>query len=183
MSKAFIIALKEEVNNIDNINGYPVLFSGIGKINATIGTHELIRMGVSEIINIGSCGSTQHQLGEIIKIGKVCQDIDCSPICEYGITAFEESQPYILLDENSSHTCFTTDYFYDHHQKEKYAPNYINMIESSSVFDMELYAIAKTCLKKNIKLSSYKWVSDDGDFSKWMENCEVSLKKVMTLLT
>jgi len=57
------------------------------------------------------------------------------------------------------------------------------MIQDCSVFDMELFAIAKVCNKNfGIPLSSYKWVSDDGDFSKWQENCELSSKKLIELL-
>jgi len=111
MHTAFIIALKEEVNHVEEINGSKILFSGVGKINAAIGVHELIRQGAKEIINIGSCGSSMHGVGEIIKIGKVFQDIDGSPICAYGHTPFEEDSHSIVLDEQSPHTCFTTDYF------------------------------------------------------------------------
>lgn len=182
MSKAFIVAVKEEVNHQELINGWPVLFCGVGKLNAALGAHELIQRGVDEIINIGSCGSTRHHLGEIIPIGRVFQDIDCSPICAYGHTAFEPGDPFIVLDENSDHTCFSTDYFYDHQQIAKYSDHYLNMINTCSVFDMELFAIAKTCKKFGVKLSAYKWVSDDGDFSKWEENCRLSSQKVMDML-
>lgn len=182
MSKAFIVAVKEEVNHQEFIHGYPVFFCGVGKLNASLGAQELIQRGVNEIINIGSCGSTRHSLGEIIRVGKVFQDIDCSPICAYGHTAFESGEPFILLDPTSEHTCFSTDYFYDHQQLSKYSPAYLHMIRTSSVFDMELFAIAKTCQKYGVKLSAYKWVSDDGDFSKWEENCRISSQKVMDML-
>jgi hypothetical protein len=48
---------------------------------------------------------------------------------------------------------------------------------------MELYPIAKVARKHGIKVSAYKWVSDDGDFSKWMENCRTSFGKVIELLS
>ena len=182
MKKAFLIALPEEVNHAKDLKGHPVFYSGVGKLNACMAAMELAHHGFNEIINIGSCGSTQHSLGEIIKIGKVYQDIDCSPISNYGITPFEEESEYIVLDENAGGSCFSTDYFYDHLQATKYSKHYLNRIENSSVFDMELFAIAKVCRKMGIKLSSYKWVSDDGDFSKWQENCEMSSKKLIDYL-
>lgn len=182
MSKAFLIALPEEVNHASMINGHPVLYSGVGKLNACMAAFELIQKGYTDIINIGSCGSTQHQLGEILKIGTVFQDIDCSPISSYGITPFENHSESIVLDENSNFTCFSTDYFYDHLQHSKYSPGYLNRIKTSSVFDMELYGMAKVCRKFNAKLSSYKWVSDDGDFSKWQENCEKASREVIAML-
>lgn len=183
MSKAFIVALPEELNGIKDIHGFPVMYSGVGKINAAIGAFQLIQQGVTEIINIGSCGSKHHAMGEIVKIGKVYQDIDCTPICEYGLTAFESSGPYIEIDPSSPHTCFTTDYFFDHPQVDKYSSFYLDSIQRCSVLDMELYAIAKVCEKFGVSLSSYKWVSDDGDFSKWQENCEVASHKIIELLT
>jgi adenosylhomocysteine nucleosidase len=182
MKKAFVIALPEEVNHATEIHGCPILYAGVGKLNACMATVELIQKGYREIINIGSCGSTRHQLGEIIKIGKVYQDIDCSPISNYGITPFEEHSESITLDLNSSFSCFSTDYFYDHLQSSKYSPFYLERIKNCSVFDMELYAIAKVCRKYRVMLSSYKWVSDDGDFSKWQENCEKASQKVINML-
>lgn len=182
MSRAFIIALKEEVNHVEEINGSPVFFCGVGKVNAAIGARELVGRGVTEIINIGSCGSTKHKLGEIIKVGRSYQDIDCSPICDYGHTAFEEDAGYLILDPDSDFSCFTTDYFFDHKQIDKYAPRYLEMINGCSVFDMELYAVVKVACKSNIRVSAYKWVSDDGDFSKWQDNCRVSFHRVIEML-
>ncbi len=182
MSRAFIVALREEVSHMEQINGCPIVFSGVGKINAALAAYELISMGHTEIINIGSCGSKKHHLGEIIQVGKVYQDIDATPISPYGLTPFEEESHFIELDDTSAHSCFTTDYFYDHLQMDKYSSSYINMVNSCSVFDMELYGIAKTCKRFGVKLSAYKWVSDDGDFSKWAENCEISAKHVIEML-
>jgi adenosylhomocysteine nucleosidase len=182
MSRAFVIALREEVSHVEQINGCPILFSGVGKINAALAAYDLIHKGFTEIINIGSCGSKKYPLGEIIKVGKVYQDIDATPISPYGLTPFEEESHFIELDSTSDHSCFTTDYFYDHLQLEKYSPAYVEMVKKSSVFDMELYGIAKACKRFNVKLTAYKWVSDDGDFSKWAENCEISSRHVIEML-
>ena len=183
IQKAFLIAIPEEVKGIDNILGSPVHYTGVGKVNAAIGAMELIQRGCTEIINLGSCGSKKHSVGEIIQIGKSYQDIDCSPICRYGLTAFEEEAPYIELDPQHAGTCFSTDYFYHEQYRDKYSPDYLAMIETCSVFDMELYGIAKVCHKFNIKLTAYKWVSDDGDFAQWEENCNLAFHKVEAILS
>jgi adenosylhomocysteine nucleosidase len=109
----------------------------------------------------------------------VYQDIDASPICAYGLTPFEAPELFIQIDPTSEVSCFSTDYFYDHRQMGKYSESYLNMIRSSSVFDMELYAMAKVCRKHGVALSAYKWVSDDGDFAHWLENCKMSLERFM----
>jgi nucleoside phosphorylase len=43
---------------------------------------------------------------------------------------------------------------------------------------MECFSIAKVCKIKNIKFSSYKWVSDDGGFEDWVNNCRLGLKNL-----
>ena len=176
MNKAFIVALKEETKGLENLLGIPVFYCGVGKINSSIKTVDLINDGFSEIINIGSCGSTKFPIGTILKIGKVFQDIDGSPICDYGHTPFEINSESIQLSPDSEITCFTTDYFYDTNQKEKYSSNFLKKIDETSVVDMECFSIAKVCKIKNIKFSSYKWVSDSGGFDEWITNCEIGLK-------
>jgi adenosylhomocysteine nucleosidase len=173
--KCFIAAVKEELGGQTIIEGIPVFYSGVGKVNAAMAAVSVIFQGYKEIINIGSCGSKNHPLGEILKIGRVYQDIDATPLCEYGLTPFEEALPYILLDDKSDVSCFTTDYFYDEKQQNKYADRYLQMVNTSSVFDMELYAIAKACRKHEVRCTSYKWVSDDGNYDHWVDNCKASL--------
>lgn len=178
MKKCIIVAVKDEVNNVTHIDNIPVFYSGLGKLNASICASKVLSLGFNEIINIGSCGSKKHKVGEVIKIGKVYQDIDSSPICEYGITPFEDGEKFIKIGD-SPHTCFTTDYFYDQNQVEKYSKNYLKMIDYCSVFDMESYSIAKVCNLNNISFTSYKWVSDDGDFKDWIENCKIGLNNLL----
>jgi adenosylhomocysteine nucleosidase len=180
--RAFIVALPDEVHNVNELKGIPVFYSGVGKLNAAIKAMELIQRGYSEIINIGSCGSVQHKLGEIIPIGKVYQDIDGRPLCEYGHTPFEENSEFIIIDTTSEYSCFTTDYFYDHKQDAKYSDEYHGRIKTSSVFDMELFGIAKVCQRNNVKLRAFKWVSDDGNFDHWIENCRLSSEKVLEMI-
>ena len=182
MKKAFIIAVPEEVNSIREIHGVPVFYSGVGKLNAALCVADLAREGFTQLINIGSSGSKNHALGELIKIGRVYQDIDCSPICPYGETAFEPDSTVIELDPASPGTCFSTDYFYETAHLGKYAPDYLRMIEQVSVFDMELFGIAKACKRYQIQLSAYKWVSDDGDFSSWQQNCAMAFRRLQELL-
>ena len=169
----FISALEEEIGS-DSVLGRNVLFSGIGKINACLAVFKAKELGYRKIINIGSCGSMNHEVGKVLKIGKVFQDIDCSPLSEYG-TTYLENVSEILFSE-SSYSCFSTDYFYDHNQQEKYSKDYLSKISECSVFDMECYALVKTCKSLDIKFESYKWVSDDGNSENWKDNCKIGLE-------
>jgi nucleoside phosphorylase len=173
MNIAFVVALPEEVDGFNTINGIPIYFTSIGKLNSSLLINKLIYQGIDEIINIGSCGSTKHKVGEILKIGKVFQDIDVTPLFEYGVASKNSEDNFILIDDKSDVTCFSTDYFYDHNQKEKYSKYYINSINKHSIFDMECYSQAFVCNHYNVKYSSYKWVSDDGGYDNWVKNCKV----------
>jgi adenosylhomocysteine nucleosidase len=145
MSRVFIVAVPDEVETQTTILGSPVIFSGVGKINATMAAYRAFSEGYKEVINIGSCGSLRFKAGDIVKVGQVFQDIDATPLQEYGSTPFEASSRQIVLDSDSNITCFTTDYFYDTKQRDKYSKNYLKMIDKCSIFDMECFAIAKVC--------------------------------------
>ena len=180
MSKVFIIALPEEVNYVNWINDDKIIYCGVGKINATIAACDAYKQGYNEIINIGSCGSLKHEPGTIIKVGSVFQDIDIRPLCEYGYT-FNELNKDIIISE-SKMTCFTTDYFIDLSNSNKYSDEYLEMIHECDIFDMECFAIAKVCEIYGMKFTSYKWVSDNGDGSAWEENCKIGFNSVINLL-
>ena len=182
MNRVFIVAVPDEVEVQTTILGSPVIFSGVGKINATMAAYRAFSEGYKEVINIGSCGSLRFKAGDIVKIGQVFQDIDATPLQEYGSTPFEASSRQIVLDSDSNITCFTTDYFYDAKQRDKYSKNYLKMIDKCSIFDMECFAIAKVCKRFNIKFSSYKWISDDGDPHTWKDNCKLGFDKLKKLL-
>jgi adenosylhomocysteine nucleosidase len=179
MSRHILAAIPEELDFKKEIHGIPVTYSGVGKINAALAAMELAQQGVREIINIGSCASSKHGTGEILRIGRVYQDIDASPICDYGLIPFEKPEPFILLNETSDLSCFSTDYFFDQAQIGKYSSHYLERIRSCDAVDMELYGIASACKRKNIKLSAYKWVSDDGDLQQWLDNCMHALYKLI----
>jgi adenosylhomocysteine nucleosidase len=182
MNRVFIVALPDEVHSQTTILGSPVIFSGIGKINASIAAYNAFTSGYKEIINIGSCGSSKYSSGEIIQVGQVFQDIDTRPLAEYGFTPGENPGNQVIIDTKLNTTCFTTDYFYDKDQLHKYSSEYLSMIESCDVFDMECFALAKICRRFNIKFSSYKWVSDDGDASHWKESCHIGFNKVKEII-
>ena len=182
MSRVFIVAVPDEVETQTTILGSPVIFSGVGKINAAMAAYRAFSEGYKEVINIGSCGSLRFNPGEIVKIGQVFQDIDATPLQEYGHTPFEVASKQIVLNTDSNITCFTTDYFYDAKQRDKYSKNYLKMVDECSVFDMECFALAKVCKRFNMKFTSYKWVSDNGDANNWKEMCHIGFEKVKDIL-
>lgn len=182
MSKVFIVALMDETGGKTQINGINVIYSGVGKINATMAAYRAFNEGYSEVINIGSCGSLIHPPGAIVKVGITYQDIDARPISEYGETPFEPHYNQVVIDRSNITKCFTTDYFVDLSYKEKYSEDYLDMIHKCDIFDMECFALAKVCHRFGVKFSSYKWVSDNGDGGNWKDNCKIGFEKVKQLL-
>jgi adenosylhomocysteine nucleosidase len=180
--RVFLVAVPLEVGGLEKILGSPVIFTGVGKINASIAAHKAVAQGFRRIVNIGSCGSLSLPVGEIVQIGRALQDIDATPLCAYGETPFEDDSHQVILDPYLHTTCFSTDYFYDAQQKPKYSPSYLKLIQTSTVFDMECYAQAKVCRILGVAYHSYKWVSDNGDGSDWQENCRTGFEAVQKLL-
>jgi nucleoside phosphorylase len=56
------------------------------------------------------------------------------------------------------------------------------MVDTTSIIDMECYSLAKVANYFNINFKSYKWVSDDGDFNQWVNNCRLGLEKYLDLI-
>jgi adenosylhomocysteine nucleosidase len=180
--RVFLVAVPLEVGGLQEILGSPVIFTGVGKINAASAAHHAVAQGFRKIVNIGSCGSLSIPVAQVVQIGRAIQDIDATPLCGYGETPFEDDSHQIILDPSLDATCFSTDYFYDSKQNPKYSPSYLKSIQSSTVFDMECYAQAKVCRGLGVSYRSYKWVSDSGDGSDWQENCRIGLGALLSLL-
>ncbi len=150
------------------IGKYEIFEVGVGKVISAVNTARLLnKLQPSLVINFGSAGNLKdYQVGDVLEVGEVFNDIDARPFAEYGDTPFA-SLSSIKLSE-SGIKCFTTDCFY--HSKNDYSDGYWGMIKQCDIVDMELYSIAYSCKCMGIPLKSYKWVSDSGDSSKWKEN-------------
>tara|TARA_A200000159_G_scaffold36036_1_gene32524 strand:+ start:14834 stop:15415 length:582 start_codon:yes stop_codon:yes gene_type:complete len=172
MSKYLFLSATDLEHNELEIFGSEIHIIGVGKINAAMNTTRLIeKYNPSHVINFGSCGNLQnHKIGEVLTVGKVYNNIDVRPFAEYGHTPFH-GLGAITLQGKSDIKCFSTDQFYDKHRTD-YADKYLEMVKKCDIVDMELYSIAQVCSRYNKLLYSFKWISDDGDSSKWEENAK-----------
>ncbi|MGL4951094.1 MAG: 5'-methylthioadenosine/S-adenosylhomocysteine nucleosidase [Mycoplasma sp.] len=172
--------LKERDFNILNLNGYNfykskdndvvIVFSGIGKVNATIATIELIRnCNVKKIINIGSAGIYNNlnvletSIVEKTKYG----DVDVTAfgyemgqvpkmLPEYETDKTMNEKIKKVLEENNikvfNSYCYTTDSFINSNNINKY-----NITEKdTTIIEMECAAIAQTAFKRDISFSAIK---------------------------
>ena len=166
MDKIYVAALKDEVIGLDYFH-----FLGVGKINATIRTTELIhQFKPKEIINFGTAGSLNNKLNGIIECSKFYQrDMDCRGLLNFklGQTPFDKINE--IINSENGYSCGSGDNF---------VTTKIEM--NVDVVDMEAYAIAKVCAIKGVKFRCFKFISDNADKSAdndWNKNLKIAAKK------
>ena len=176
MGKVILVSASPfERYNEWEINGIPILEIGIGKVNAASRMTDIIlSVKPDVVINFGSCGNLKnHKVGDVLKVGTVINDYET-----YGLGDVERE---IVLDENSDIKLFTTDHFFQ--PFENYSTWYNMNINKCDIVDMEGFALANVCKYYDIPFHSYKWVSDNGDPSKWKENAAKGYENFKKTLT
>ena len=165
-----VCALPEETQN--KLEEYNVLYTGVGKINATYNLTETLLLDCYDlVINYGTAGSRELPIGELVDCTKFVQrDMNTTGLGFIkGQTPFEKNIP-IILD-------------YDHVQNNPIrkklrcgtGDNFVQTNEDtySDVFDMEAYALAKVCYVYNIDFISFKYITDNANehsVGDWKQN-------------
>lgn len=156
-----VIACQEESNNLIEKLGVEIVYTGIGKINATYHLTKILTQKKIEnklpkyVINIGSCGSRKFKKGQLVACNQFIQrDIDCGKL---GITPREE-ELYIIehkkfINDLEYGVCGTGDNFATKPCK----------IQEVDLCEMEGYALAKVCKLENIDFISIKYITDGLD--------------------
>ena len=166
-----VIACQEESNNLIEKLGVEIVYTGIGKINATYHLTKILTQKKIEnklpkyVINIGSCGSRKFKKGQLVACNQFIQrDIDCGKL---GITPREE-ELYIIehkkfINDLEYGVCGTGDNFATKPCK----------IQEVDLCEMEGYALAKVCKLENIDFISIKYITDGLDedgYNDWDNN-------------
>ena len=167
MSNILLVSATKLEHHDSELFGIPIHIIGVGKVTAALNTYKLIQKHKMQngggkpthVVNFGSCGNlSDHELGKVLEVGTVYDDF-------YGCVV-PEHDPIKVSDSDIN--LFTTDTFYD--SGAVYSNHYHDMIRKCDLVDMEGYSIAKVCQSENISLSLYKWVSDDGQRTAWLQN-------------
>lgn len=178
MSRILIVsALHQEIPKIDGeLENYPILFTGVGKVNATYElTKVLSKDRFDLVINYGT-GASKVYDGLVDCTKFIQRDMDVTPLgFKIGETPFEDSPSMIDFSHiknpiGKNLCCYTGDSFAT------------DLTPYDDVVDMESYALAKTCRNLGIDFVSYKYISDDGNADDWEKNCSkgiVEFKKIM----
>lgn len=149
-----LVALPAELKESDWLFEVPLIYTGVGKINAALETSKAInKFKPEEVINLGTAGSLGPNLGEICEIKSVIQrDVDTFPLAKRGSVPFDE-KPNVYYSAGGSFVCGTGDSFIT--EVDPW------LVENSvHLVDMELFAIARVCADASIPWRSFKIVSD-----------------------
>ncbi len=169
-----VCALEQETQN--ELDDYNVLYTGVGKVNATYNlTKKILIHRRQLVINYGTAASKRYD-GLVDCTRFIQRDMDATPMgFKIGETPFEKEPSiidfsYIKNPLNLNTCCYTGDSFVT------------DMTPYDDVVDMEAYALAKTCRNFGIDFVSYKYISDDGNADDWEKNCSKGVKEFKKVL-
>ena len=177
MSKKILIvcALPQETQN--ELNEYDVLYTGVGKINATytLTRHLPLNFDYDLIVNYGTSASKTHS-GLVDCTKFIQRDMDATPMgFDMSETPFDNEPSMIDFSHinnpiGKNLCCYTGDSFAT------------DLTPYDDVVDMEAYALAKTCRNFGKDFVSYKYISDDGNADDWEKNCSKGAKEFKKVL-
>jgi adenosylhomocysteine nucleosidase len=169
-----VFALKLESQDVFESAGVPVLYCGIGKVNAAmtltrrLAEYRNAGLSLPTVLNFGSAGSATYATGALVACNKFVQrDMDVSGLgFDVGVTPFEDAPAMlefpVLFAELPNATCGTGDSF---------ETGCVRV--SCDVVDMEAYALAKVCWIEGAAFGCLKYITDgaDHDAAKdWQQN-------------
>jgi adenosylhomocysteine nucleosidase len=180
-----VLALRAESAGVFEAAGVPLLYCGVGKVNAAIAlTCELSRYAhhgkaMPLIVNFGSAGSRRYGAGTLLACHEFVQrDMDVRGLgFELGVTPYDEEPPRLTFDPVFTHLpaalCGSGDSF---------ATADIDM--ECAVIDMEAYALAKVCRRAKAKFACAKYVTDGADHTAaddWQRNVHRAAEEFLGL--
>jgi len=169
-----VIALRAESAGVFESAGVPVLYCGVGKVNAAVAlANALARyqhrgLPAPLVVNFGSAGSRVHPAGTLVECREFVQrDMDVRKLgFALGVTPYDEAPATLCFDRVFTHlpeaVCGSGDSF----------ATSASELECG-VVDMEAYALAKVCWNANTRFACAKYVSDGADHAAaddWQRN-------------
>jgi adenosylhomocysteine nucleosidase len=173
-----VMALPLESQGVFERADVPVLYTGIGKVNATYALtrrlSQYMRAGarMPQVINFGTVGSRRLPTGTLLECHAFVQrDMDVTGLgVPLGVTPFEEIPARLefprLFPQLPGGECGSGDSF---------VMSEIAM--ECDVMDMEAYALAKVCLLERVAFTSVKYVTDGADHASgqdWKTNLKLA---------
>ena len=168
--KDVLIVCALEVETQGQLEDYRVLYTGVGKVNATLELTKVLQRAHLHylpkmpelVINYGTAGSRRLPIGELVDCTKFIQrDMDVT-----GLGFMKHQTPFESPNEmvirctskfnpiGKNYTCGTGDSFVENIKRGD---------SNIDVFDMEAYALAKVCYHYDINFISFKYITDNVD--------------------
>ncbi len=169
-----VMALEIEAQGVFERAGVPVLYTGLGKVNAALSLMRALRdyrhagEGLPLVLNFGTAGSHSLPAGTLVACQRFVQrDMDVSGLgFALGVTPFEELPAQLdfpaVFEELPAALCGSGDSFQMGVAKLH-----------CEVIDMEAYALAKVCRLEGARFGCAKFVTDGADSSApddWQRN-------------
>jgi adenosylhomocysteine nucleosidase len=180
-----VMALPIESQGVFERAGIPVLFSGVGKVNAAyaltrrLAEYRCAGVALPEVINFGTAGSRCHAAATLVECHAFVQrDMDVTGLgIPLGVTPFEEVPARLEFPARFPHltqgVCGSGDSF-------AMAPSELEC----QVLDMEAYALAKVCWLERARFTAVKYVTDGADAASgadWQSNLPRAAEQFLKL--
>mgnify|MGYP001040882545 FL=1 len=152
-----VTALPQELADQPLGHDIPVIFTGIGKLNAALTLMDAIQTHKpSSVVNFGTAGRLSTEISGLVEVADVLQhDMQAEPLAPRGSTPFDET-PGVLHSGYEGVRCATGDSFVT-------ATEPWLIEQNVNIVDMELFALALACHRKQIPWRSFKYITDDTD--------------------
>jgi adenosylhomocysteine nucleosidase len=179
-----VMALRVESAGVFEAAGVPVLYCGVGKVNAAMSlARELSRYACRDqqmpvVVNFGSAGSRCHGTGTLVSCHQFVQrDMDVRGLgFALGVTPYDEAPDTLVFApvfDLPAAVCGSGDSFAT-----------AGTEADCAVVDMEAYALAKVCWRENAKFACVKYVTDGADTSAagdWHTNVHKAAEEFLRL--
>jgi adenosylhomocysteine nucleosidase len=171
-----VMALEQEGRGVFEHAGVPVLYTGVGKVNAALvlarrlAAYRAAAAPLPLVLNFGTAGSRRFARGSLIACERFVQrDMDVSGLgFAHGVTPFEEDSAELgfppVFTGVPDGVCGSGDSF------ETGPPRV-----ACDVIDMEAYALAKVCRVEQARFGCAKYITDGADHAAaadWEANLE-----------
>jgi adenosylhomocysteine nucleosidase len=154
-----VFALQEEAGGRFAAIASPVLYTGVGKINAAWAlTRALVLSRPRLVLGFGTAGSPRLPTHALVECTRFVQrDMDVRPLgVPLGTTPYDELPAVLEVPRRwpvlPAGTCGSADHFVSGHD-----------VGDCDVVDMEAYALAKVCRREDVGFMAVKYVTDGGD--------------------
>lgn len=181
-----VMALPIESQGVFERARIPVLYTGVGKVNAAyaltkrLAQYAQAGVPIPQVINFGTVGSRRHATHAILECHAFVQrDMDVTGLgVPLGVTPFEEEIPARLefpplFPRLTAGVCGSGDSFL-----------MSEVAIECDVVDMEAYALAKVCWLERVAFTSVKYVTDGADHASgqdWHGNLKLAADQFLML--